>query len=69
MLSGCCYSKPFYCAGGRVWVWPGVQQIEKISLTTMTLVVESPRVYTKLGVPVSVTGIAQVLAALLMLSS
>lgn len=26
----------------------------------MTLVVESPRVYTKLGVPVSVTGIAQV---------
>lgn len=60
VVSGCCYSKPFYCAGGRVWVWPCIQQIEKISLTTMTLVVESPRVYTKKGVPVSVTGIAQV---------
>uniref|UniRef100_A0A915KTK8 Band 7 domain-containing protein n=1 Tax=Romanomermis culicivorax TaxID=13658 RepID=A0A915KTK8_ROMCU len=60
VVSGCCYSKPFYCAGGRVWVWPSIQQIQKISLTTMTLVVESPRVYTKKGVSVSVTGIAQV---------
>uniref|UniRef100_A0A915KA60 Band 7 domain-containing protein n=1 Tax=Romanomermis culicivorax TaxID=13658 RepID=A0A915KA60_ROMCU len=54
------YSHPSYIVGGRVWVWPCIQRIQKISVTTMTLVVESPRVYTKLGVPISVTGIAQV---------
>ena len=32
----------------------------RISLNTMTLNVESPRVYTRHGVPISVTGIAQV---------
>ncbi len=32
----------------------------RISLSTMTLVVESPQVYTQLGVAISVTGIAQV---------
>lgn len=59
-FSGCCHAKPAYIPGGRVWVWPGLQQIDRISLNTMTLIVESPRVYTKLGVPISVTGIAQV---------
>lgn len=54
------YDKPNYIVGGRVWVWPCVQRIQKIRLTTMTLTVETPRVYTKLGVPVSVTGVAQV---------
>lgn len=33
----------------------------RISLNTMTLQVESPTVYTCQGVPISVTGIAQVL--------
>lgn len=32
----------------------------RISLNTMTLQVESPMVYTSQGVPISVTGIAQV---------
>ena len=32
----------------------------RISLNTMTLQVESPTVYTSQGVPISVTGIAQV---------
>uniref|UniRef100_A0A914XKL7 Band 7 domain-containing protein n=1 Tax=Plectus sambesii TaxID=2011161 RepID=A0A914XKL7_9BILA len=60
VVSGCCHSSPAYVPGGRVWVWPVVQQIQKISLNTITLEVMSPRVYTKLGVPISVTGIAQV---------
>lgn len=47
-------------AGGRAFVWPYVQKYQKISLNTMTLSIESPRVYTQQGVPVSVTGIAQV---------
>ena len=60
VVSGMCHGKPSYISGGRVWVWPKVQQIQRISLNTMTLEVVSPRVYTKLGVPISVTGIAQV---------
>ncbi|XP_047368236.1 flotillin-1 isoform X1 [Vespa velutina] len=60
VVSGCCYSKPLLVPGGRVFVWPLVQQVQKISLNTMTLQVESPTVYTSQGVPISVTGIAQV---------
>ncbi|KAG6800477.1 flotillin-1 isoform X5 [Apis mellifera caucasica] len=60
VVSGCCYSKPLLVPGGRVFVWPIVQQVQKISLNTMTLQVESPTVYTCQGVPISVTGIAQV---------
>lgn len=37
-----------------------VLYILRISLNTMTLKVESPGVYTSQGVPISVTGIAQV---------
>ena len=46
--------------GGRAFVWPMIQKVQKISLNTMTLTIESPRVYTQQGVPISVTGIAQV---------
>ncbi|XP_043475723.1 flotillin-1 isoform X1 [Leptopilina heterotoma] len=60
VVSGCCYGKPLLVPGGRVFVWPIVQQVQKISLNTMTLQVESPTVYTCQGVPISVTGIAQV---------
>ncbi|KAK2583390.1 hypothetical protein KPH14_009378 [Odynerus spinipes] len=60
VVSGCCYSKPLLVPGGRVFVWPILQQVQKISLNTMTLQVESPTVYTSQGVPISVTGIAQV---------
>nr|CAD7424688.1 unnamed protein product [Timema monikensis] len=51
VVSGCCYNKPLLVPGGRAFV---------ISLNTMTLQVESPTVYTSQGVPISVTGIAQV---------
>jgi flotillin len=47
-------------AGGRAFVLPWIQKVQRISLNSMTLVIESPRVYSKQGVPVSVTGIAQV---------
>ena len=46
--------------GGRAFVWPWVQKVQRISLNSMTLVIESPRVYSQQGVPISVTGIAQV---------
>lgn len=52
--------KPLLVPGGRAFVWPAVQRVQRISLNTMTLQVESPTVYTSQGVPISVTGIAQV---------
>ncbi|EEB17629.1 Flotillin-1, putative [Pediculus humanus corporis] len=60
VVSGCCYNKPLLVPGGRAFVWPGIQEVQRISLNTMTLQVESPTVYTSQGVPISVTGIAQV---------
>lgn len=60
VISGCCYGKPHLVPGGRAFIWPGVQRIQRISLNTMTLIVDSPTVYTSQGVPISVTGIAQV---------
>ncbi|OQV12744.1 Flotillin-1 [Hypsibius exemplaris] len=49
-----------FVTGGRTFVLPGIHKVQRIGLNTFTLVVESPRVYTKLGVACSVTGIAQV---------
>ncbi|XP_018569869.1 flotillin-1 isoform X1 [Anoplophora glabripennis] len=60
VISGCCYSKPLLVPGGRAFIWPTIQSIQRISLNTMTLIVDSPTVYTSQGVPISVTGIAQV---------
>lgn len=60
VVSGCCYERPQYIPGGRVYVWPCIQRIQRISLNTMTLQIVSEHVYTKHGVPVSVIGIAQV---------
>lgn len=60
VVSGCGHDRPLLISGGRVFVWSGLQKVQKISLNVMTLNVESHRVYTKQGVPISVTGIAQV---------
>ncbi|CAB1351131.1 unnamed protein product, partial [Coregonus sp. 'balchen'] len=59
VVSGFCRSPPVMIAGGRVFVLPCVQQIQRISLNTLTLNVKSDKVYTRHGVPISVTGIAQ----------
>jgi len=59
IVSGMCLSKPKLVPGGRVLVWPCVQRLQRVSLTLHTLTIESPRIYTSLGVPISVTGIAQ----------
>ncbi|OPJ85938.1 hypothetical protein AV530_015348 [Patagioenas fasciata monilis] len=60
VVSGFCRSPPVMVAGGRVLVLPCLQQIQRISLNTLTLNVRSEKVYTRHGVPISVTGIAQV---------
>ncbi|KAF5284379.1 hypothetical protein FQR65_LT13566 [Abscondita terminalis] len=60
VISGCCYGRPHVVAGGRAFVWPCFQMSQKISLNTMTLQIDTPKVYTSQGVPISVSGIAQV---------
>ncbi|GIY05633.1 hypothetical protein CEXT_140741 [Caerostris extrusa] len=59
VVSGCCLVNPTIVPGGRVFVWPFIQRAQKLTLNTMTLTIESPKVYTQQGVPISVTGIAQ----------
>merc|ERR1719466_605665 len=46
--------------GGSVWVWPVIQQLQRISLNTMTLQIQSTEVTTAQGVPISCIGVAQV---------
>merc|ERR1712079_352701 len=60
VVSGCCHRKPLLVPGGRTFVWPGVQYVQRISLNAMTLKVTSALVNSVQGVPISVTGIAQV---------
>ena len=51
---------PKVVVGGRTIIVPGLQTVQQLTLNTYTLVVDSKTVYTSKGVPVSVTGIAQV---------
>jgi len=46
--------------GGGTFVWPVVEMAETMSLELMTLEVKTPEVYTVVGVPVQVDGIAQI---------
>ncbi len=61
VISGVFYgTRPCIIVGGRAVVCPCVQRVQRIPLTTLTLIIDSPRVYTSQGVPISVTGVAQV---------
>ncbi|XP_077972766.1 flotillin-1-like [Styela clava] len=60
VVSGCGYGRPLMIPGGRVWKWPMIQQIQRISLNTMTLRIKSENVNTQKGVPISCVGVAQV---------
>eukprot|EP00096_Caligus_rogercresseyi_P014879 TRINITY_DN7357_c0_g1_i1.p1 TRINITY_DN7357_c0_g1~~TRINITY_DN7357_c0_g1_i1.p1 ORF type:complete len:441 (-),score=145.50 TRINITY_DN7357_c0_g1_i1:591-1913(-) len=60
VVSGCCHRKPLLVPGGRAFVWPGIQYVQRLGLNTMTLQVSSSAVYSAQGVAISVTGIAQV---------
>jgi len=61
VISGLFYgTEPGIIVGGRAIVCPCIQKVQRIPLSTQTLIIESPRVYTSQGVPISVTGVAQV---------
>jgi len=46
--------------GGGAFVWPLLERADILSLELMTLDVTTPEVYTELGVPVMVDGVAQI---------
>jgi len=46
--------------GGMAIVCPGIQTLQRISLNTMTLSINTPKVYTSQGVAIGVVGTAQV---------
>ena len=60
IISGVGHSPPTIISGGRCIVLPCVQKVQKLSLEVMTLLIDSKLVYTAQGVPISVTGVAQV---------
>jgi len=62
VMSGGCFAKQptLVVGGGRVFKWPFCQIVQRISLNVMTLEIKSPRIYTGIGVPISVTSVAQV---------
>jgi len=60
VVSGCFHTQPLIVVGGWAFVIPCIQKVQRLPLNIMTLKVASPTVYTMQGVPLSVTGIAQV---------
>ena len=60
VISGVGYDKPETIIGGRVFKWPFIQRIQRLSLNTFTLNINSPNVFTEKGVAVTVEGVAQV---------
>lgn len=60
VVSGCFHTQPLIVVGGWAFVIPCLQKVQRLPLNIMTLKVASPKVYTMQGVPLSVTGIAQV---------
>jgi len=59
-VSGSFHREPKIIIGRRCFVWPIIQQYQRLSLELVTLEVNSPKVYTALGVPVEVTAVAQI---------
>jgi flotillin len=46
--------------GGGTFVWPIIEQAQTLSLELITLVIKTPAVYTEIGVPIIIEGVAQV---------
>ncbi|CAG2181120.1 unnamed protein product, partial [Oppiella nova] len=57
---GCGHRRPLIIPGGRVFVWPLIQKVQRISLNAMCLTIESSRVHSRHGVVISMTGTAVV---------
>merc|ERR1711915_652276 len=60
VISGMFQGNGTFLTGGRAIVCPGIQTLQRIPLTTMTLSINTPKVYTGQGVAIGVVGTAQV---------
>merc|ERR1712215_358581 len=60
VISGMFQGNGTFLTGGRAIVCPGIQTLQRIPLTTMTLSITTPRVYTSQGVAIGVVGTSQV---------
>jgi len=61
VVSGMGYAdEPGIIIGGRAVVIPCIMTCQRIPLNTLTLLIKSENTYTSQGVPISVTGVAQV---------
>ncbi|KAI1289679.1 Flotillin-1 [Halotydeus destructor] len=58
VVSGGCRSKIRLIQSGRTFVWPLLQKVQRITLSMITIALESPSVLTKEAVPLSVTTVA-----------
>jgi len=57
---GCTGREPKIICGGTFVRLPFCQRVERLDLTLMTIDLNSPVVYTKVGVPITVGSVAQV---------
>ena len=65
-IGGCCGSqKKKTVIGGWAWAWACVTDVQRISLEVMTLNPVCEKVETAHGVPLSVTGVAQVILVMM----
>ncbi len=46
--------------GGGAFIWPIFERVDVLSLEILTVDLEMPKVYAKMGVPVTVDGLVQV---------
>ncbi len=60
IISGVGYDEPKLMINGSAFICCCLHRVQKISLDLMTIVIDSQTVYTAQGVPISVTGVAQV---------
>ncbi|KAK3728264.1 hypothetical protein RRG08_060053 [Elysia crispata] len=60
IVSGVGHSRPKFKCGGWVFVWPKLQQVQRLSLNLMTLSIETLDACTQQGITVSVKAVAQV---------
>jgi uncharacterized membrane protein YqiK len=60
IISGFMHEPPTLIVGGRAFFIPWLHKVQKLQLNIMTLVLKTEKVYTNKGVPLSMTGIAQV---------
>uniref|UniRef100_A0AAV2J8A8 Flotillin n=1 Tax=Knipowitschia caucasica TaxID=637954 RepID=A0AAV2J8A8_KNICA len=59
---GCCGSdQKTYVVGGWAWAWWLISDIQRMSLEVMTILCRCENIETAEGVPLDVTGVAQVI--------